>query len=402
MAGIVNAIGFGVLALSLVPLGKSFFPDPVQYTTTVRIHAGEVQSGEESFNTGGNVPGVGVFDGNGGRIGFMSGTRKGKIDQDNWHDVAVNPVNSHNNADAEYISVSGGGTDAICISHIEVTTAGGSQFQFYGDVPKTCGLAWYHSKDYVTLQQAYSYSPSCFWITSPNDNGKRSGMSADLPDGFPQGISFRILDFQSGNTNRAQQYVDHPETMCQSTPRFKAYQNLTEMNCVPYYDQPMAETSNFTDADFAALKTDGKVACAPGPNDPVTTQQKNQLEQITFGRAGANAPAYGAKARSEPVDINKRTGNSTCNNHQIVVSDYDLHSATELCNSATSIGPDFVSTKEDFFCDMCAHELWPLCSPTINQACFDMTSMTIKAGTGSLGSREVPTKKYKRTIQWRK
>jgi hypothetical protein len=160
MADVLNAIGFGVLALSLYPLGKSFFPDPIKYTTTVRIHAREVQTGEESYNTGGHVPGVGVFDGNGGRIGFMSGTKRGSIRQNNCHDVVVDPLDKNNNADAEYISVVGGGTDAICISHIEVTTAGGSQFQFYGDVPKSCGAPWYNSKDYVTLQQSYSYSPS--------------------------------------------------------------------------------------------------------------------------------------------------------------------------------------------------------------------------------------------------
>jgi len=111
----LEGIGFGVLALSLYPLGKSFFPDPIKYTTTVRVHAGEVQSGEESANTGGHVPGVGVFDGNGGRIGFMSGTRRGMIDQNNWHDVGVDPINSGNNADAEYISVVGGGSDAIIV-----------------------------------------------------------------------------------------------------------------------------------------------------------------------------------------------------------------------------------------------------------------------------------------------
>ncbi|KAH8776233.1 hypothetical protein BGZ57DRAFT_364443 [Hyaloscypha finlandica] len=192
--------------------------------------------------------------------------------------------------------------------------------------------------------------------------------------------------------------------MCGSTSRFKAYHDLTEMNYVPYYDQPMPQTATFTDTDFNALKTDGKVACAPGPCDPVTVQQKNQLEQILISKFG-NIPNYGVKSRSASVEIGKYTGNSTCNNHQIVVSDYDTHSATELCDSATSVGPDFVSTKENFFCDMCTHELWPLCSPTINQGCFDITSMTMKAGTsssrgGSLGRREVPMRKYKRTIEW--
>ena len=151
--------------------------------------------------------------------------------------------------------------------------------------------------------------------------------------------------------------------------------------------------------------TDGKVACDPGPNNKVTPQQRSQLEQISMGRAG-QIPNYGVKARSAPEVIGSRADNSTCNNHQVVVSDYDTHTATELCDSATSHGPDFVSTKENFYCDMCTHQLWPLCSATINQACFDMGTMTMRAGTGpqkrgSLTGREVPAKKYKRVIEWK-
>jgi hypothetical protein len=40
--------------------------------------------------------------------------------------------------------------------------------------------------------------------------------------------------------------------------------------------------------------------------------------------------------------------------------------------SETSMGPDFVSTVEELFCDMEEREVWPLCSTQITNGCLDM------------------------------
>ncbi len=45
-------------------------------------------------------------------------------------------------------------------------------------------------------------------------------------------------------------------------------------------------------------------------------------------------------------------------NHHVVVRDLDAHSALELCESHSSVGPDFVSAKEGVYCDMCTHGIW--------------------------------------------
>jgi hypothetical protein len=222
-----------------------------------------------------------------------------------------------------------------------------------------------------------------------------------VPDGFPQGLSYRILDFQSGNTARATQYVDFAETMCNSTPRFEMYHNLTEMNCVPFYDKAIPLASDFTDADFEALKTEGKVACDPGPNDPVTSTQKMDLQKWAISKFGTT-PTYGIKGRSEPDAVRITSANSACNNHQIVVSDYDTHSAAELCDSPTSVGPDFISTKENIYCDMCAHQMWSLCSTAVELGCFDMAVMGLRLSDLQKRGEGTEAKKYKNVIQWNK
>jgi hypothetical protein len=80
-------------------------------------------------------------------------------------------------------------------------------------------------------------------------------------------------------------------------------------------------------------------------------------------------PSYGVRKRHEPVEdhtkIFKRTD---CDYTDVVISDFDGHSAPEVCQSATSSSPDFVSMKEKLLCDMCTHVLRPLYSEQIVSA----------------------------------
>lgn len=60
---------------------------------------------------------------------------------------------------------------------------------------------------------------------------------------------------------------------------------------------------------------------------------------------------------------------------QLVVSSKRSHTATELCESETSLGPDFVSTEEGVFCSMSQKKTFPICgrdSDPAADACFDL------------------------------
>ncbi|OJJ52389.1 hypothetical protein ASPSYDRAFT_164879 [Aspergillus sydowii CBS 593.65] len=90
---------------------------------------------------------------------------------------------------------------------------------------------------------------------------------------------------------------------------------------------------------------------------------------------------------------------------QLVVSNSTHHSAQRLCDSDTSMGPDFVHLAENYFCDMGTKTKYPLCgesteSATVTDSCFDIDSHNLlKAGSkrGVLTKRDSP---YTKVRDW--
>ncbi|KAI1843967.1 hypothetical protein JX265_005849 [Neoarthrinium moseri] len=56
---------------------------------------------------------------------------------------------------------------------------------------------------------------------------------------------------------------------------------------------------------------------------------------------------------------------------RLVISSGLSHNATEVCESETSWGPDFVSKEEGMHCNMETHEVTPLCGNGVTEDCFD-------------------------------
>ena len=86
------------------------------------------------------------------------------------------------------------------------------------------------------------------------------------------------------------------------------------------------------------------------------------------------------KQRDTPVKrIRPR---SAAMNSSIISSTDPSHSAIKLCDSDTSYSPDFVSLSEGIFCDMATKTLWPLCSKSVADNCYDWDSHTLINGEG--------------------
>ncbi|GFG01005.1 hypothetical protein IFM61392_01602 [Aspergillus lentulus] len=397
-----NAVAFLVTALTMIPMVKEMFPHPSESSTVVRVAAGLSLPRDSDFaRTGGNTPSIALFDESGERIGFKSGARHGKIGDGNFKDIVVDPINKGNNRAPAYLSVSGSGDDALCIAYIYITPPSKEFWAFFGDVPKECNAPWYHSNLPVQRQGGDPFKPKCFWIDSPDhNNGKTTG-------NFPQGAGIHLFDFAATNA-RVQQYVESRDTMCGSAPRFSLYPSLTEMNCLPIFNPPLKYNDDGTDTSFDALKTPGQVMCSPGPNEKPTAKQILQLQKWIGGRL--SAPTYGVKKRSEK---DRQNGRDCFADHRVVVvSEHGDHSASELCKSASAAGPDFVSTKEGLFCDMCTGELWPLCSQAVPTGCFDVDLKAMRASNGTVPGigvhardvftgREIPEKEYKSVMHWK-
>lgn len=418
MAGLLNAVGAAFLFLSMPPIMSFYFPKAEQASTTVRVYAGASQPGAKDISPGGNVPSIAVFDGNGGRLGFMNGKRHGKIEDGSYKDVTVNHIDKHKNGPAEYVSISSSGTDALCIAALTFTMADTSTYTFFGDVGKACGSDWYFSNLNFKTTTNSNYKPNCTWISSPESNGKNK---------FSEGMSFHVPDFDdlsSANSNRGADYAANLDTMCKSAPRWRTWPKISELNCIPIFNPPLPYQPNGEDPPNTALivGVPGKTMCDPPVGTTPTGEQIRKLQAWTNFARASNGPTYGTKKRSlhdddpdddPPTDLirsrqtiqQRRANNNACMDSEVIVSQADDHSARELCQSHTSAGPDFVHVKEGWYCDMCAHELWPVCSDKVLSGCFDMATHKMRPGAGlhgrELGSgRVVPDKSFDKVTKW--
>lgn len=290
-------------------------------------------------------------------IGEKRGS-KSNIADGGYKDIRVTASSEQQGRQAQYISVSKGGNDALCISYIAVTWPDGQQKAWYGDVGYTCGAFWYNSQ---TIIGDNNYQPKCVWI----DGDKSNGITT-------QGMGIHITDFVA-TEERAQAYKDHPETMCKSKPRFWLYDDLTSDMYLPFFDPPLEYDTNNVDKDRSKVLVEGS---STGPLPPRKRSHK---------------------ARSTVHKRHHFPG-------KLVTSSKPAHSARELCESDHSLGPDFVSLPEGLFCDMSEKELWPLCDEAHTTGCFDVARNEMVAG--SLGRRDeasgrhIPEKEYSNVQAW--
>ncbi|KAK1145528.1 hypothetical protein N8T08_004086 [Aspergillus melleus] len=100
---------------------------------------------------------------------------------------------------------------------------------------------------------------------------------------------------------------------------------------------------------------------------------------------------FGLRDEEDPNSINYRVQKKRSNklrvrqprrrpqwaDSEIVISDAKQHSAKRLCQSDTSMGPDFAHTGEALFCDMEAKMLYAFCTGNDSETCFDLDSQTL-------------------------
>ncbi|KAK7977803.1 hypothetical protein PG988_005293 [Apiospora saccharicola] len=335
-----NVIGLLLGVVGMAPMLNSMLPDKSDRETTVRIGVGTSIKGEDT--TGGNTPGIRIFDVMGRDLGEARGSKK-VIADGGFKDIVVTASSDKQGRQAQYLSVSKGGNDALCISYISMTWPDGQKKAWYGDVGYQCGGHWYNSQ---TLIGDDNYQPKCTWV----DGDKSNGITT-------QGFGMHITDF-TATKERAQAYADDQDTMCKSKPRFHLYDDLKSDYFLPYFNPPLD----------------------PRASSPPRNKVRSPRERRDI--------------------ISKRhlfPG-------KLVTSPKTAHSARELCESNNSLGPDFVSFHENLFCDMSEKELWPLCSATVASGCFDTKTNTMLAKHVSrrdeVTGRDIPVKEYHDVAAW--
>jgi hypothetical protein len=247
-------------------------------------------------------------------------------------------------------------------------------------------MTWYASNLEVKGDSQAVY-PSCVWITAADPaNGRKAH---DFPDGF----ALHMMDFVG--ENMAKGYLSNPSAMC-GGPRFKSYPSFSELNCVPFFNPPLRDASaDISSVDLTA-PNNNKVACQPGPDRKATRAEMVKLEKWS----SHGGPTYGVRKREAfGAEIQPPKNQSSWHN-QLIISHKEIHSAKELCESKTSAGPDFISTKEGFYCDMTQRKLLPLCSATLTSRCFHLGTKKLVPGGGPRRRAVQPSKSYDVVSSW--
>ncbi|KAF8241523.1 hypothetical protein K440DRAFT_570280 [Wilcoxina mikolae CBS 423.85] len=363
--------------------------------TMVRIGVGEqFRNVQDNILLDGNTPGIRLFDKHGYSVGESRGGGKKQkhfVPEGDFIDIPITGEIVHmypskngfeeakmkvKGRGAAYISVSAGGPKPICVSYVAVTQPSGVQLVWYGDIGKQCGGSWYHS----AIVAGISYTPSVDQSNKYNGNWYRPyclWIDGSAGKTVTQGMGIHLIDFAAGTTTeRINQYRNNYTQMCGSKPRFHLYNKITTDHYLPYFDPPLEYAPDGSDFKPNLIPADGSTQ---GPLPP------HQNRKV--------------KSRSLPDQ------DSSYWEGVLITSKYDSHSASELCNSETSRGADFVSYKEGLYCDMAAKELWVLCDKVHTYACFDTKKNGMRPGKGLSGrdessGRQIPGKSYHHVDEW--
>ncbi|KAI9642417.1 hypothetical protein NHQ30_009222 [Ciborinia camelliae] len=367
-----QVIGILFGAISLLPMLSTTQPDLTAQTSTIRIAAGTSINSKDS--TSGNTPGIRLFDVVGRAIGEKAGSKK-KIADGSFADIQIVAPKDVGARQAQYMSVVSGGNDALCIAYISVTWPDGGQQTWTGDIGKQCGGFWYESQ--TIMDPSTNYMPKCTWIDSDDSNGIKT-----------KGMGIHITDFTPTDDRAAQYQKDNP-SMCGSAPRFSLYDDIDMKTCMPYFDPPLEYTSGLTDVDRS------KVVGVPGSKTCTTKKMRRGGTQAVSARR-LELPKFNSTSLSN--SLASFLG-------KLITSNSTSHSAIGLCDSDTSLGPDFVAHHESTFCDMANKQTYPLCShlgnSTIADNCFDIESKILIPPKG-MKARDtpVPTKEYHTVTNW--
>ncbi|KAL8731717.1 MAG: hypothetical protein Q9181_004198 [Wetmoreana brouardii] len=418
--GMVSLGASAAFMVASIPMMEQFYADMAnkgKVYTNVKIGSGLALANETSFGTGGNTPYIALWDGQGHRIGryapdedekISDGTISGNIrirhDDTEPEDARKKP---------EYMLVAMNHPDAICINFISVTDPNDEKQAWYGDVGSSCGGNWYQSRYPIGEK---NYMPRCTWLDqNHSDKLKHRGMGIRLPD-------FAASD------ERAKQYQDNKDTMCNSQPRFWLYPDIKPNDLIPVFFPPPDYNTDLTDKDPSKIINNkgypaGNPGMKIGSGSPTSPDSAESTDGPTLKRSSPELEPPVRRRWLNPPDSRFQG--------QLVMSSHDSHSAKVLCEHDHSAGPDFVSFRENLFCDMSTKKMWPLCdSPEkkkeqqaensgdsieevdvkqgaaedkgqqVQFACFDTETKSMRGAGPHRRDSSIPVKQYHKAEHW--
>ncbi|RYO97129.1 hypothetical protein DL765_011298 [Monosporascus sp. GIB2] len=340
-AGVFEAIGVISGVLGIIQFGIDNFAEPERVGSTVRIAVGLDYDGGLS-NAGGDLPDVRLFNEAGDFLGMVADP--GTVDSGGFVDITVNH-NGDSTQQATYALLSAN-DNAICIAYAAITWPGGEEYSWIGDWGRQCGGTWYYSNYFIS---GTDRKPDCIWIDANNDQ-PQTGFQIHWPE-------FSKED--SGFPEDPAEQAARLDYLCNAGPPFKMY------------NYPETDPRAITYWILGNKRSEGATATSYGPSKyPVSARFQ--------GNRRSNGTYYeGLSFRN------------------LVIDDNVEHTGRDLCESPTSLGPDFINLADGTFCRMSDKTLWPVCNEQILDNCFntDVRQLIV----GGVSTRDTP---YENVIDW--
>ena len=268
----------------------------------------------------------------------------------------------------------------------------------------TCDYAYGNSA--TAIGSGFNH-PKCMWI-----DGNYS------KDGFKQGLSFHIPDFDASKP-RAIQYTNIKRTLCDSEPRMHQHHKFNKGWKIRIFFPPLKPMQSDFQVDFDLKplwnQKFWKYSDKPASKGGLFGRMIDHLGTIRSLDSRALTPRRTAPTWEE------------CFGQWIVKSNITSHSARETCRAKNSLGPDFVSLQEQIYCDMKvllfsfsrlssslantsqSRQLHPTCLGPGDGSCFDLESNVLRGNNETMSAdgttmlfadTQAPAKSYEFVEEW--
>ncbi|OAL72483.1 hypothetical protein A7D00_3485 [Trichophyton violaceum] len=260
----------------------------------LRVTLGEFDVFKERVKTdtiSGDMPNVALFDANGRRIGFKNGEKHGKVKSGQGYDITVEPFESENRKDPEYVTISASRSDAICIAAVTVTGA----------------------------DQERS---ACIWISN---DGR-----------FLMGFLIHIPDFS--HEELLPQFMYKEETVCNSEPREHFYKDINELQCPPVFKEFPKFDEEPGYKNITQVLLNGVTICKPAIGEEVSDEDLSRLRKgiKNHPRIGGESWTYGVKRNQIFKRKSWKPLGCDLKNAVVVSKGY---TARAICEHPTSVAP---------------------------------------------------------------
>ncbi|KAF6235251.1 hypothetical protein HO173_006445 [Letharia columbiana] len=302
-------VAFGLVAL--VTLGKNDVPNIRQHpdNSAVRVAVALNAPDDGPTQADGTYPAILAYNEVGDYIGWSDWQHRPHIKSGGFHDVIIEQQKGPGQQ-ATYLQLFAG-TDAVCIAYISQTWADGTTRGWLGDMGRACGRPYYYSHIFVGND---GHVPDCIWMDADH---------SDDPDhDMPAALQIHMQEY----TNLTTAYSRDPAHYC-------------DEECIIFHRDP----TKHLDFKKHPPKEDRLFRGNHPPGGPCCMDDDD---------------GYAKRNRQRQQPRNRRPPALAA---RLVSSPHGKHSATDLCGSELSHGPDFVSWSERVFCDMGTKVSWPLC-----------------------------------------